>query len=47
MYHATIGIPRTLELIAEAGSICRHLKYDQHPEPHVYIICQCQHGKRD
>lgn len=40
MYHSTIGIPRTLQLIAEAGSVCRHLEYDQYPELHVYIICQ-------
>lgn len=40
MYHSTIGIPRTLELIAEAGAVCRHLEYDQYPELHVYIICQ-------
>jgi len=40
MYHATIGIPRTLEQIADTGSLCRHLEYDQYPEPHVYVICQ-------
>lgn len=40
MYHGTIGIPRTLELIVETDSICRHLEYDQYPELHVYIICQ-------
>ncbi|MFU8817539.1 MAG: class I SAM-dependent methyltransferase [Pseudomonadales bacterium] len=45
MYHSTIGIPRILELIAEAGSICRHLEYDQHPELHAYIICQQQGGR--
>jgi 2-polyprenyl-3-methyl-5-hydroxy-6-metoxy-1,4-benzoquinol methylase len=40
MYHSTLGIPRTLQVIAQAGSACRHLEYDQYPEPHVYIICQ-------
>lgn len=40
MYHGTLGIPRTLQLIAEAGSVCRHLEFDQYPELHVYIICQ-------
>ncbi|MGA0588891.1 class I SAM-dependent methyltransferase [Dyella sp. KRB-257] len=40
MYHSTLGIPRTLEVIAQAGSVCRHLEYDQYPEGHVYIICQ-------
>jgi len=40
MYHATLGVPRTLEILAEAGSVCRHLEYDQYPELHVYLICQ-------
>lgn len=40
MYHATLGIPRTLELIAAAGTLCRHLEYDQYPESHVFVICQ-------
>lgn len=44
MYHSSIGIPRTLELIREAGAICRHLEYDQYPEPHVYIISQRERG---
>jgi SAM-dependent methyltransferase len=40
MYHATLGIPRTLEIVAETGSVCRHLEYDRYPELHVYLICQ-------
>src|SRR5262249_8816433 len=40
MYHATLGIPRTLPVLAEPGCICRHLEYDQHPELHVYIVAQ-------
>jgi RimJ/RimL family protein N-acetyltransferase len=40
MYHATLGIPKTLQILAEAGCVCRHLEYDQHPELHVYIIAQ-------
>jgi RimJ/RimL family protein N-acetyltransferase len=40
MYHATLGIPKTLHVLAEAGCVCRHLEYDQHPEAHVYIIAQ-------
>lgn len=43
MYHGSIGIPRTLQLIAEAGSICRHLEYNQRPELRVYLICQRWH----
>jgi RimJ/RimL family protein N-acetyltransferase len=40
MYHATLGIPKTLRVLAEAGCVCRHLEYDQHPEAHVYLIAQ-------
>ncbi|WP_010047460.1 GNAT family N-acetyltransferase [Gemmata obscuriglobus] len=40
MYHATLGIPRTLRILAAAGCVCRHLEYDQHPEDHVYFIAQ-------
>lgn len=40
MYHGTLGIPRTLQLIDQSECICRHLEYDQYPELHVYVICQ-------
>jgi RimJ/RimL family protein N-acetyltransferase len=40
MYHAALGIPRTLHVLAEAGCVCRHLEYDQYPEAHVYLIAQ-------
>jgi 2-polyprenyl-3-methyl-5-hydroxy-6-metoxy-1,4-benzoquinol methylase len=40
MYHAALGIPRTLQVLAETGCVCRHLEYDQHPEPHVCIVAQ-------
>ena len=40
MYHATLGIPRTLQVLAGAGCVCRHLEYDQYPEAHVYLIAQ-------
>jgi SAM-dependent methyltransferase len=40
MYYSTLGIPNILRLLAEAGCLCRHLEYDQYPEPHVYIIAQ-------
>jgi RimJ/RimL family protein N-acetyltransferase len=40
MYHATLGIPKALHVLAEAGCACRHLEYDQHPELHVYIVAQ-------
>ncbi len=40
MYHSALGIPSLLELLAEAGCICRHLEYDQYPELHLYLIAQ-------
>jgi len=40
MYHTTLGIPKTLQVLAEAGCVCRHLEYDQHPELHVYVVAQ-------
>jgi SAM-dependent methyltransferase len=40
MYHGTLGIARTLQVIAESGAVCRHLEFDQRPELHLYIICQ-------
>jgi RimJ/RimL family protein N-acetyltransferase len=40
MYHATLGIPKTLHVLADAGCVCRHLEYDQYPENHVYLIAQ-------
>ncbi|MEZ4654159.1 MAG: class I SAM-dependent methyltransferase [Candidatus Eisenbacteria bacterium] len=40
MYHSALGIPATLRAIEDAGCVCRHLEYDQYPEPHVYIIAQ-------
>jgi SAM-dependent methyltransferase len=40
LYYSTLGIPETVRIIDEAGCICRHLEYDQHPEPHVFVIAQ-------
>lgn len=40
LYHAALGIPRLLEIVSEQGCICRHLEYDQYPEPHLYLIIQ-------
>jgi RimJ/RimL family protein N-acetyltransferase len=40
MYHATLGITKTLHVLADSGCVCRHLEYDQHPEQHVYLIVQ-------
>ena len=40
VYYGVPGIPRTLEVIAEAGCVCRHLEFDQLPERHVFLIAQ-------
>ena len=40
MYYSVLGIPRTLELIAKNGCVCRHLEYDQYPESHLCVIAQ-------
>lgn len=40
MYYSALGIPATLELLGEAGCICRHPEYDQYPELHLYMIAQ-------
>lgn len=40
IYHATLGLPRLLEIVASEACLCRHVEYDQPPEPHVYLIVQ-------
>jgi hypothetical protein len=40
MYYSALGIPNVLEILSEAGCICRHLEYDQYPEQHLYVIAQ-------
>jgi SAM-dependent methyltransferase len=40
MNHSTLGIPKFLELLTKFGCGCRHLEYDQYPEPHIYFIAQ-------
>ena len=40
VYYGSLGIPGLLEVIREAGCICRHLEFDQHPEKHLCIIVQ-------
>jgi RimJ/RimL family protein N-acetyltransferase len=40
MYHAALGVSKTLQVLADAGCVCRHLEYDQYPESHVYLIAQ-------
>jgi 2-polyprenyl-3-methyl-5-hydroxy-6-metoxy-1,4-benzoquinol methylase len=40
VYYGVLGIPKTLQTIADAGCFCRHLEYDQFPEKHVFLIAQ-------
>jgi hypothetical protein len=40
VYYSTLGIPGLLEVIAEAGCICRHLEFDQLPHKHLAITVQ-------
>ena len=40
MYYSVLGIPRTLQLISEAGCVCRHLEFDQLPEKHLFLVAQ-------
>jgi 2-polyprenyl-3-methyl-5-hydroxy-6-metoxy-1,4-benzoquinol methylase len=40
VYYSVLGISKTLQTIAEAGCVCRHLEFDQWPEKHVYLIAE-------
>lgn len=40
MYTSALGISKTLTLLAQHGCVCRHLEYDQYPQPHLYLIAQ-------
>lgn len=40
VYYSTMGIPGLLAVIAEAGCVCRHLAFDQHPEKHLCVVVQ-------
>lgn len=40
LYHASLGIPRLMEIVSQQNCICRHLEYDQYPELHLYLIIQ-------
>jgi predicted TPR repeat methyltransferase len=40
VYYSVLGIPKTLQTLADAGCMCRHLEYDQMPEKHVFVIAQ-------
>ena len=38
--YSTLGIPGLLDVIAQAGCLCRHLEFDQYPESHLFIAVQ-------
>ncbi len=40
VYYSVLGITKTLQTVAEAGCVCRHLEYDQWPEKHVFVVAQ-------
>jgi SAM-dependent methyltransferase len=40
VYYSVLGISKTLQTVAEAGCVCRHLEYDQWPEKHVFVVAQ-------
>ena len=40
MYYATLGIQGLLDVIDEAGCVCRHLEFDQLPEKHLFLVVQ-------
>lgn len=40
VYYSVLGIPRTLQVVAECGCSCRHLEYDQFPEKHLFLVVQ-------
>lgn len=46
VYYSVLGISKTLQTVAEAGCVCRHLEYDQWPEKHVFLVAQKASDKR-
>ncbi|AFY29164.1 class I SAM-dependent methyltransferase [Cyanobium gracile] len=40
VYYATLGIPGLLEVLKDGRCVCRHLEFDQFPEPHLAVIAQ-------
>jgi predicted TPR repeat methyltransferase len=40
VYYGTLGISGLLEVVNEAGCVCRHLEFDQYPEQHLVVIAQ-------
>lgn len=44
VYCGVPGIPKTLQTIAGAGCVCRHLEHDQFPQKHLFLIAQRTRG---
>jgi predicted TPR repeat methyltransferase len=40
VYYSTLGIPGLLDVIRDAGCVCRHLEFDQYPEKHLCVVVQ-------
>lgn len=40
VYYGSLGIPGLLEVVNDAGCVCRHLEFDQYPQKHLYVIVQ-------
>ena len=40
VYYSSLGIPGLLDVISEAGCVCRHLEFDQHPQNHLFVVAQ-------
>ena len=40
VYYSTLGISGIVEVVREAGCLCRHLELDQRPSSHLYVISQ-------
>lgn len=40
VYYSTLGTNGFLSLLIKLGCICKHLEYDQYPNPHTYLVVQ-------
>lgn len=40
VYYSTLGVSGLLDVIKDAGCVCRHLELDQYPQKHLYVIVQ-------
>jgi predicted TPR repeat methyltransferase len=40
VYYSTLGIPGLLDVIRDAGCVCRHVEFDQYPEKHLCVVVQ-------